>query len=236
MRNTGKRQSTGIRNALPAKRTNNASTIFQNNNWQITYLDTFTLLLTFFIISHGLSQVELLPLDMSGLGLRSPIEGMAKTDHLIGELMHDLEQLLQEEISRGQLLLEADDRELRLHFRGSSFYRVAEAELLPGGKAIINRILETTAMLQFYDFSIDVEGHADSSPINTPVYPSNWELSMARAANIVKYFIETGFDPVKLKGSGYGDTFPVAPNTDAFGIPIPENQDMNRRVVIRLYY
>ena len=218
------------------KRESKPTISWQKNNWQITYLDTFTLLLAFFIILSGLSQVELLPLEVSGQGLRSPVEGTAPVDHPIGELMHDLEALLQEEIGRGELLLEPHDRELRLHFRGSSFYRVAEADLLPGGKAIINRILETTAMLQYYDFNIDVEGHADSTPINTPVYPSNWELSMARAANIVKYFIETGFEPAKLKGSGYGDTFPVAPNTDMFGNPIPENQDMNRRVVIRLYY
>lgn len=218
------------------KRTSKSTNSWQKNNWQITYLDTFTLLLAFFIILSGMSQVELLPLDISGKGLRSPVEGTVATDHPIGELMYDLELLLAKEIGRGELLLEPHDRELRLHFRGSSFYRVAEADLLPGGKAILNRILETTAMLRFYGFNIDVEGHADSTPINTPVYPSNWELSMARAANIVKYFIETGFDPAKLKGSGYGDTFPVAPNTDASGNPIPENQDMNRRVVIRLYY
>ena len=220
----------------PAKRKTIADSNRQKNNWQITYLDTFTLLLAFFIILSGLSQVELLPVDMTDSGLRSPVEGTEKTDHPIGELMHDMEQLLEAEIGDGRLLLEPGDRELRLHFRGSSFYRVAEADLLPVGKAIINRILETTNRLQFYNFNIDVEGHADSTPINTPVYPSNWELSMARAANIVKYFIESGFDPAKLKGSGYGDTFPVAPNTDNFGNPIPENQDMNRRVVIRLYY
>ncbi len=219
-----------------AKRKRNADLHAHNNNWQITYLDTFTLLLAFFVILSGLSRVQLLPIDMNNRGLRSPVEGTAEIDHPIGELMYDLEQLLHAEISRGQLLLDADDRELRLHFRGSSFYRVGEADLLSGGKAIINRILETTAMLQFYDFKIDVEGHADSTPINTPVYPSNWELSMARAANIVKYFIKTGFEPAKLKGSGYGDTFPVAPNTDADGNPISVNKDRNRRVVIRLYY
>ncbi len=228
--------STRNSNALPAKRKSITNINWPKNNWQITYLDTFTLLLAFFIILSGLSQVELLPLDISGSGLRSPVEGTVEIDHPIGELMYDLEQLLQEEIGRGQLLLEPDDRELRLHFRGSSFYLIGKADLLPGGKVIINRILETTARLQFYNFKIDVEGHADSTPINTPVYPSNWELSMARAANIVKYFIETGFDHAKLKGSGYGDTFPVAPNTDELGRPIPENQDMNRRVVIRLYY
>lgn len=236
MENISNRIAKDSRNALSPGRKSLRSTNWQKSNWQITYLDTFTLLLAFFIILSGLSQVELFPLEVSGTGLRSPVEGTVKTDHPIGELMYDLEKLLEQEINRGELLLEPHDRELRLHFRGSSFYRVAEAELLPGGKAIINRILETTAMLQFYDFNIDVEGHADSTPINTPVYPSNWELSMARAANIVKYFIETGFDPTKLKGSGYGDIFPVAPNTDGFGNPIPENQDKNRRVVIRLYY
>jgi len=207
-----------------------------NRGWQLTYLDTITLLLAFIIIMAGIAGVNLFLFDDPETGLRSPKEGEQLVQAPIMELEADLETLLYDKIEEGALLIETEDRELRMHFRGSSFYEVGQAELLPSGQIIIDRILEVIHALDFYRFKVDIEGHADSTPIQTLRFPSNWELSVARASNIVRYFVETGFEPERLKASGYGDTFPVAPNTDPYGNPIPENQDMNRRVVIRLYY
>ncbi len=208
----------------------------QSYSWQLTYLDTITLLLAFIIIMAGIAGVNLFILERPEAVLRSPAEGTRVVETPIAELEQDLKELLADKINEGALIIETDDRELRMHFRGSSFYRVGEAELLSSGQAIIDRILEAIHALDFYQFKVDVEGHADSTPIQTIRFPSNWELSVARASNIVRYFVETEFDPGRLKASGYGDTFPVAPNHDEDGNPIPENQDMNRRVVIRLYY
>jgi chemotaxis protein MotB len=208
----------------------------QANSWQLTYLDTITLLLAFIIIMAGIAGVNLFVIDSPQKTLRSPVEGTSVVETPIAELEQDLTTLLADKIEEQALIIETDDRELRMHFRGSSFYRVGEAELLPSGQAIIDRILEAIHTLDFYQFNVDVEGHADSTPIHTTRFPSNWELSVARASNIVRYFVETEFPPERLKASGYGDTFPVAPNHDEDGNPIPENQDMNRRVVIRLYY
>ncbi len=207
-----------------------------NTKWQVTYLDTITLLLAFVIIMAGMAGLNLFVFDDKDTGLRSPSEGEQTVQAPIMELEDDLQALLYDKVEEGALLIETEDRELRMHFRGSSFYEVGHAELLPSGQAIIDRILEVIHALDFYRFNVDVEGHADSTPIQTLRFPSNWELSVARASNIVRYFVETGFEPERLKASGYGDTFPVAPNTDEYGNPIPENQDINRRVVIRLYY
>lgn len=207
-----------------------------NGKWQLTYLDTITLLLAFIIIMAGMAGVDLFLFDDAETGLRTPLEGQQPIQAPIMELEHDLTALLSDKIEEGALVLEPEDRELRMHFRGSSFYEVGQAELLPSGQAIIDRILEVIHALDFYRFNVDIEGHADSTPIRTLRFPSNWELSVARASNIVRYFVESGFEPERLKASGYGDTFPVAPNTDEFGNPIPENKDMNRRVVIRLFY
>jgi chemotaxis protein MotB len=207
-----------------------------SNSWQLTYLDTITLLLAFIIIMAGIAGVNLFIIESPQKTLRSPVEGTRVVETPIAELEQDLAALLADKIEEQALVIETDDRELRMHFRGSSFYRVGEAELLPSGQAIIDRILEAIHTLYFYQFNVDVEGHADSTPIQNIRFPSNWELSVARASNIVRYFVETGFEPERLKASGYSDTFPIAPNYDEEGNPIPENQDMNRRVVIRLYY
>lgn len=207
-----------------------------NRSWQLTYLDTITLLLAFIIIMAGIAGVNLFLFDDTETGLRTPFAGVQLVQVPILELEQDLKVLLDDKVTEGALVLEPDDRELRMHFRGSSFYEVGQAELLPSGQAIIDRILEVIHALDFYRFNVDIEGHADSTPIQTLRFPSNWELSVARASNIVRYFVESGFEPERLKASGYGDTFPVAPNKDEYGNPIPENQDMNRRVVIRLFY
>ncbi len=207
-----------------------------NESWQITYLDTFTLLLAFFIILSGLNGVDVFVFDDNQRGLKSPAQLAVPMNNLIGELLYDLENLIEDEIKRGMVRVEPGEYELRMHFSGNSFYRVGEADLLPGGMTIIDRIMEVVENLIYYQFNIDIEGHADNTPIDNHRFPSNWELSAARASNIVRYFIESGFEPERLKASGYGDIFPLAPNTGKSGIPISENQDMNRRIVIRLFY
>ena len=82
--------------------------------------------------------------------------------------------------------------------------------------------------------SLEVEGHTDDSPVNSGQFPSNWELSAARASNVVRYLVAQGFPPEKLRAIGMGDSHPKAPNRDATGNPIPSNQDLNRRVVVRM--
>jgi chemotaxis protein MotB len=81
-----------------------------------------------------------------------------------------------------------------------------------------------------------VEGHTDNMPISNERFPSNWELSSARASNVVQYMISQGIDPMSIKASAYAETRPEAPNEDAKGIAIPKNQAANRRIVVRIYY
>jgi len=73
-----------------------------------------------------------------------------------------------------------------------------------------------------------VEGHTDDLPIHTQRFPSNWELSAARAASVVRFFIQQGIPKERLQAVGLADTQPRAPNTS------PEDRAKNRRVVIQL--
>ena len=81
---------------------------------------------------------------------------------------------------------------------------------------------------------IIVEGHTDDAPISTPEFKSNWELSSARAATVVHFLEAASFPPGHLEAVGFGSTHPVVPNRTEEGIPIPENQMKNRRVLIRI--
>ena len=74
---------------------------------------------------------------------------------------------------------------------------------------------------------ISIEGHTDNVPMNSPRYPSNWELSVGRSSNVVRFLVENNnMDPKRISASGYSEYHPVAPNDNA------ENRAKNRRVDI----
>ncbi len=209
---------------------------FTNETWQLSFLDIFMLLLAFFIILAGLARFDMAIFADDARGLRSVITGTERIKTPIGEIDQDLNNILADKVEEGRLQIRTRQDELRLKFTDATFYETAEATLLPEGKEVIDQIISILDELRFYQYHLDVEGHTDNRPIQTVRFPSNWELSTARAANIIKYFIERGFEPSRLKASGYADTRPLLPNQNELGADIPENQAINRRVVIRIYY
>ncbi len=209
---------------------------FTNETWQTSFLDIFMLLLAFFIILAGLTRFDMRIFVDDARGLRSLITGTERVRTPINEIDLDLHSILAAEIAENRLSILTERDELRLKFTDAAFYETAEATLLPQGEEIIDRIIDVLDELRFYQYYVDVEGHTDNRPINTIRFPSNWELSTARAANIIRYFMDRGFEPSRLKASGYADTRPLVPNQDELGNNIPENQALNRRVVIRIYY
>lgn len=101
-----------------------------------------------------------------------------------------------------------------------------EATLTPSGLAVIDRLLP--AMNRVPDYTIVVEGHTDNVPIQTARFPSNWELSAARASSVVRHLEARGLNPTRLRATGYADTRPLAANDT------PEGRALNRRVEITL--
>ncbi|MCF8495776.1 MAG: flagellar motor protein MotB [Alphaproteobacteria bacterium] len=127
------------------------------------------------------------------------------------------------------------DRILTLEIPSAAFFASGSATLSAEGQTILLEILKNQLNAShLQDYTITIEGHTDDAPIKTLQFPSNWELSTARAASVVRFFIEQGFPPARLRASGYADTFPKLPNRDASGSPIPGNQAENRRVLIKM--
>ena len=115
-----------------------------------------------------------------------------------------------------------------------AFFTVGSALLSEGGQAILRDVAENLKAKEYEGYQATVEGHTDDSPMHTNQFPSNWELSTARASAVVRFLIQSGVPRERLRAAGYADTFPIAPNRDAHGDALPENQARNRRVVIRL--
>lgn len=126
------------------------------------------------------------------------------------------------------------DRIFTLELNSAAFFDSGLATLSPAGEAILRPIAAKLQGDEYRGYRVTVEGHTDDNPIHTAQFPSNWELSTARAAAVAHYLVDQGIPAERLRAAGYADTFPKAPNRDAAGKPIAENQAQNRRVVIRL--
>ena len=208
----------------------------EDQEWLLTYSDMITLLLAFFAMLIAVSQTDIALWEQMKQGMRSDVAGKEKVETPLAEIKIDLDSLLLEERNQGLVGIVLDKNGIVLSFNSSSLYNSGEAVLLPSGERIITKVTQALNVLGYYQFRVDVEGHTDNVPINTPRFQSNWELSVASASEVVKFFISEGVESDRLKASGYADTKPVLPHVDEFGRDIVENRAANRRIVIRIYY
>lgn len=146
-------------------------------------------------------------------------ETMAEINDLTELIGKELEDL----VAADQVKLRPNSFWLEVEINTSVLFPVAGADLSPDSMAVVRSLGEILAAT---DSRIQVEGHTDNVPIYTREFRSNWELSSARAASVVRLFAEAGVDPSKMAAVGYGEFQPVAENeTD-------EGRAANRRVVI----
>jgi chemotaxis protein MotB len=105
-------------------------------------------------------------------------------------------------------------------------FESAVADINPRAFPVLDKI---AAIIKKTSKPIRIEGHTDDDPIHTEMFPSNWELSTARAVNVVKYFVESGkIPPQRLSAVGYGEAKPIFPNDTS------DHKARNRRVEIVL--
>jgi chemotaxis protein MotB len=127
------------------------------------------------------------------------------------------------------------DRITTIEMSSAPFFASGSATLSDEGKTILGGdIFKLLSSPQNQEYIVTVEGHTDDNPISTLQFPSNWELSTARAAAVVRYFLQAGIPAARLRAAGYADTFPKVANRDAAGKPVAANQAQNRRVIIKL--
>ncbi|MFK7866935.1 MAG: flagellar motor protein MotB [Alphaproteobacteria bacterium] len=206
-------------------------------DWIVTYADAITLLLAFFVILVSFSKVNIPQFEAVQAGIKDQLGGAVDSERPIFSLMSQMQMVMQEQqqVDPSNVDVGYDDQGIIMEFASGNLFEPGSVELTPQAKQILMRIKQELEVPPFDIFLIAVEGHTDDTPISSPYYPSNWELSSARAARVVRYFQELGFDPAWLKASGYADTRPLFPNRGLDGAPIPENQARNRRITIRLH-
>ncbi len=137
------------------------------------------------------------------------------------EIMEALAPLVRE----GKVRLLETSRGVTIEIADSALFAVGQALLNSESSRALRAVAEVIATS---DFPVTIEGHTDNVPINTPQFPSNWELSAVRATTVLRIFADAGVPADRLTAIGYGETRPVEGNDSI------EGRARNRRVSIQI--
>lgn len=163
--------------------------------------------------------------EVSVMGTIGPAE--EPVDRRLARIYRLSRQLLTEEQMAGFASVDlAPDKTVRFVLTGDLLFDSGEADIKPRARQTLSRFIP---LIRSTPSMINVVGHTDDVPIHTDAYPSNWELSLARASTVARYLIEeTGLPPERFAVSGYASYQPLFPNDS------PAHRAANRRVEIIL--
>ena len=239
-------------------RRNRRQEVDNHERWLISYADFITLLFAFFVVMYAISSVNenkykvfsaslttafggegaaksdtITPLNEQDQLLKSlvdrrnsrVIERQRKQQEYLRNVVKNLNQIMAPLVTSGQVAVSQTSRGVVLEINASALFNQGDAALR--GEAI-KTLVEVARMLGQGDQAIEVEGYTDDVPISNPRFPSNWELSSARARSVVRLFIEQGVEAGRLTAVGSAANHPVSPNDTA------EGRARNRRVTVTI--
>ena len=213
--------------------------------WLITYADLITLLLAFFIMMYVFSKQDAQKYDEvvghlktiftggggisgqgkdAGLVFELPIKTVQGFAEVQRKLESEIRSMAHAESVKKDVSIFSDERGIVIRILDKAFFEEGKADLQERSKSTLNKIgnvlIETANQIR-------IEGHTDNVPISNHEFKSNWELSAARATEVVRYLVESfGFPPDRISAAGYAEYRPVADNNSA------EHRALNRRIEI----
>lgn len=219
-------------------------------NWLTTYSDMVTLILCFFVLLFALSNVDRQKFEsfiqsfqisigvleggrsviaddvlLNSHGILEELMGTPSPATNIHAMYEELVRFIESEGLADTVNVSMEEPGIVVRFPDQVLFDLGEANLKPEFEATLNRFADA---LSVWEGEIRVEGHSDSLPIHRPNFPSNWELSAARASRVVRFFIDRGLNPNKLSVAGFGEHRPIYENST------PEGRARNRRVDVVL--
>lgn len=216
-----------------------------HERWLISYADFITLLFAFFVTMYALSSVNegkyrvlsdslsaaFSPVDFPFKRKDTGIEFVQKPN-IIPDLLkkkdYNTYQKIQNDLkdleNAGVANIIPEKRGIVVRLSDRAIFDQGQDRLRPDAKIILDKVAET---LEDKESFIRIEGHTDNVPINTPQFPSNWELSSSRAVNVLRYLVDKhGMKPGRLSALGFGEYRPIADNGTS------EGRVKNRRIDI----
>ena len=234
-------------------RRSNPSPGNSHDRWLVSYADFVTLLLAFFVTMYAITRLDSekvylaqssinralsAPVFLGGFPIDSGLDknsASGLSGDLVGatlvatppssqmeEVTKTVRGALQDKIEKEEIHLLHNARGLVLRLPEFLLFDSGQAKLRPEATPLLTKL---ASILNLIPNQIAIEGHTDNRPINTPQFPSNWELSTARAAALVRYLVEEQhLEPARCEAAGYGEYRPVADNHEE------EGRQANRRV------
>ncbi len=221
----------------------------RTDGWMATFSDTMTLLLTFFVLLYSFSTVDAAKFEQIASSLQSVLTGQTGKSvldlnvksgevPLVGEPVptttpntdtEDVYQKVQAFVKDKKLentvVIVSDSRGVVLQLKSNILFQSAKAEIIANSKPVLDSI---NALIATLPNDIVIEGHTDNMPISNFEYKNNWQLSSARALNVLEYFvnIKKQANPKRFKSVACGEYQPIVPNNSEV------NKALNRRVNI----
>ena len=200
--------------------------------WMATFADMMSLLLTFFILMYAIASqntsrimTEVLGTETKSLGVLDLIDKISiqkSLQELTGlnnpNILDDMDDIAED----SAMAVDTNEAKVVVRVPGANLFKPGQADLQLSGRPVLDKVI--AVIRKYPDYKIHIQGHTDDDPISTEKFPTNWELSAARATAVLRYFFDKGVEPEKMTATGYADTFPLASNdTD-------QGRTINRRV------
>lgn len=214
------------------------------DGWVMTYADMMSLLLTFFVLIVSFSSLQeskfkqaaqslqeafgLMPHHESVIEFTNPVYPDRIEDSIESEVYYEMQELEQVILESGidqEVEIQLQENGVMFRIQSPFLFASGQAELLDDPRKVLD---ELSTLFRKFPYQVRIEGHTDSLPINSARYPSNWELSAARAVTVARYFQGLGLPPDRIAATGYGEYHPIEVNETAAG------RRKNRRVEIFL--
>jgi chemotaxis protein MotB len=229
------------------------------SSWLTTYSDLVTLLMCFWVLLYSMSILDLKKFDALKASIRSAFIGdvsilpvhdgdavisitpyednepdagdsednEAQRLESIKDAKADIQGLVDKMGLNENIKVLEEESKIILRMDSLILFDTGKADIKSSAEEIIEKV---GVILESLDTEIMVQGHADDRPINTPVFPSNWELSTKRATNVVKFLIDRcGLKENNLTAAGNAEFKPIAPNDTEY------NMQKNRRIDIVIF-
>ena len=208
--------------------------------WMTTYGDMVTLLLAFFVLLLSFANMDEAKFEEAAhslkgaLGVLNSYESISKEKAIdvteedmnrrmdIYESMVGLETIVKEMNMQDKISIKSTKTGILIEMGDQVLFSKGKADLKPAAFPILNAVGKS---IRDQAKEVLIGGHTDNTPVHNEQFPSNWELSAARAIEVVKYLVKkTGISPGIFGAVGYSEFRPVAPND------FPDNMQKNRRV------
>lgn len=221
------------------------------DRWLVSYADFITLLFAFFVVMYSISNVNVgkyrvlsdsvstafsaqsnSPFPVGAeLGIsvqRAPIAiGLQGQVGLVSmkETAAELDSRLKQWVKKGMIAVKGNEKWLEIEIKSNLLFGSGDATLSTEASDVLAELID---VIKPTNKPLYVSGYTDNVPISSNRYPTNWELSTARASSVVRLFAQNGINPQRMGAIGYGEFRPVAANDTE------EDRQKNRRVVIRV--